>query len=79
MKDDHINVFYSDEDGGYIADILTGPWAGRLNISKKTRSRNGASLGIRDVQGPDPVTVGAPKTRIQNGLRDKTCADATPI
>jgi hypothetical protein len=52
MKDDHINVFYSDEDGGYVADILTGPWAGRLNISKKTRSRNGASLGIRDVQGP---------------------------
>jgi predicted RNase H-like HicB family nuclease len=21
MKDYHINVFYSDEDGGYIADI----------------------------------------------------------
>ena len=21
MKDHHINVFYSDEDGGYIADI----------------------------------------------------------
>ncbi len=21
MKDDHINVFYSDEDGGYIGDI----------------------------------------------------------
>ena len=22
MKDYHINIFYSDEDGGYIADIL---------------------------------------------------------
>ena len=22
MKDYHFNVFYSDEDGGYIADIL---------------------------------------------------------
>lgn len=21
MKDHHINIFYSDEDGGYIADI----------------------------------------------------------
>jgi predicted RNase H-like HicB family nuclease len=21
MKDDHINIFYSEEDGGYIADI----------------------------------------------------------
>jgi predicted RNase H-like HicB family nuclease len=21
VKDDHINIFYSDEDGGYIADI----------------------------------------------------------
>jgi len=21
MKDYHVNVFYSDEDGGYIADI----------------------------------------------------------
>ena len=22
MKDCHINIFYGDEDGGYIADIL---------------------------------------------------------
>jgi hypothetical protein len=21
MTDDHVNIFYSDEDGGYIADI----------------------------------------------------------
>jgi predicted RNase H-like HicB family nuclease len=21
MRDDHVNVFYSEEDGGYIADI----------------------------------------------------------
>ena len=38
MKDYHINIFYSDEDGGYIGDIpdLKASLSGQISLSRET-------------------------------------------
>ena len=39
MKDYHINIFQSDEDGGYIADIPDLPHCSAFGRRPKRRSR----------------------------------------
>ena len=38
VKDYHINIFYSDEDGGYIANIpdLKASLSGQISLSRET-------------------------------------------
>ncbi|MBI1176742.1 type II toxin-antitoxin system HicB family antitoxin [bacterium] len=39
MKDYHINIFYSDDDGGYIADIPDLPMCSAFGSSPTTALR----------------------------------------
>ena len=51
MKDYHVNVFYSDEDEGYIADILD------LRIAQPSEPRHKSALG-RGAEGKGGVDEG---------------------
>ena len=67
MKDHHINIFYSDDDGGYIADI---PDLEAYSAFGKTPDE--ALRGSRDRQGC--LAQGRPSVPKRNRFPNRTTA-----
>ncbi|MGH7176864.1 MAG: type II toxin-antitoxin system HicB family antitoxin [Tepidisphaeraceae bacterium] len=54
MKDYHINIFYSGEDGGYVADIPDLPYCSAFGRTP--------ALALREVQRAKKAWIAAAKS-----------------
>jgi len=52
VKDYHINIFYSEEDGGYIADSLIWKHVQHLEIHQTQRSNRSSLLRLLGLRQP---------------------------